>query len=174
MTGWVMLGLEASGRNPLDVRSGGKTPISYLRSEIERLRSPGDLERTILALRGSGLDPAPSPARTSLRPCAASACEDGSVDGQVNLTAFFVLAMRAAGAEPGGLGRPLGWLRRVQNGDGGWGFRPQAPSDPDSTGAALQALARWGPAAARARPGSAGCAGPNARTAATRWRPTGS
>jgi len=144
MTGWVMLGLEASGRNPLDVRSGGKTPISYLRSEIERLRSPGDLERTILALRGSGLDPRAFAGADLVAALRRKRDRDGSVDGQVNLTAFFVLAMRAAGAEPGGLGRPLGWLRRVQNGDGGWGFRPQAPSDPDSTGAALQALAAAG------------------------------
>ena len=144
MTGWVMLGLEASGRNPLDVRSGGETPISYLRSEIERLRSPGDLERTILALRGSGLDPRAFAGADLVAALRRKRDRDGSVDGQVNLTAFFVLAMRAAGAEPGGLGRPLGWLRRVQNGDGGWGFRPQAPSDPDSTGAALQALAAAG------------------------------
>jgi energy-coupling factor transport system substrate-specific component len=144
MTGWVMLGLEASGRNPLDVRSGGKTPVSYLRSEIERLRSPGDLERTILALRGSGLDPRAFAGADLVAALRRKRDRDGSVDGQVNLTAFFVLAMRAAGAEPGGLGRPLGWLRRVQNGDGGWGFRPQAPSDPDSTGAALQALAAAG------------------------------
>jgi energy-coupling factor transport system substrate-specific component len=144
MTGWVMLGLEASGRNPLDVRSGGKTPISYLRSEIERLRSPGDLERTILALRGSGLDPRAFAGTDLVAALRRKRDRDGSVEEQVNLTAFFVLAMRAAGAEPGGLGGPLGWLRRVQNGDGGWGFRPQAPSDPDSTGAALQALAAAG------------------------------
>ena len=144
MTGWVMLGLEASGRNPRDVRSRGQTPISYLRSEIERLRSPGDLERTILALRGAGLDPRAFAGADLVAALRRKRDRDGSVDGQVNLTAFFVLAMRAAGAEPGGLGRPVGWLRRVQNGDGGWGFRPQAPSDPDSTGAALQALAAAG------------------------------
>ena len=57
MTGWVMLGLEAAGRNPLDVRSGGETPVDYLRSQVDRLRSTGDLERTILALDGGGLDP---------------------------------------------------------------------------------------------------------------------
>ena len=144
MTGWVMLGLEASGRNPRDVRSRGQTPVSYLRSEIERLRSPGDLERTILALRGAGLDPRAFAGADLVAALRRKRDRDGSVDGQVNLTAFFVLAMRAAGAEPGGLGRPVGWLRRVQNGDGGWGFRPQAPSDPDSTGAALQALAAAG------------------------------
>ena len=59
MTGWAMLGLEAAGTNPLDLRRGGETPISYLRAEAGRLRSAGDLERTILALEGAGRRPAP-------------------------------------------------------------------------------------------------------------------
>ena len=59
MTGWVMLGLEAAGRNPLDVREGGETPVSYLREQGARLRSTGDLERTILALEAAGHRPAP-------------------------------------------------------------------------------------------------------------------
>ena len=33
MTGWAMLGLEAAGRNPLDVeRTAGATPVDYLRA----------------------------------------------------------------------------------------------------------------------------------------------
>jgi energy-coupling factor transport system substrate-specific component len=144
ITGWVMLGLEAGGHNPLDVRSGGETPVSYLRAQIGRLRSPGDLERTILALDGAGLDPRDFAGADLVAALRSKRDRDGSVDGQVNLTAFFVLAMRAAGADAGGLGRPLHWLRRAQNRDGGWGFRPDAPSDPDSTGAALQALAAAG------------------------------
>ena len=140
ITGWVMLGLEAAGRNPRDVRSGGETPVSYLRSQIGRLRSPGDLERTILALHGAGLDPRAFGGTDLVAALRSKRGRDGSVAGQVNLTAFFVLAMRAAGAGSGDLGRPIRWLRGAQNRDGGWGFRPEAPSDPDSTGAALQAL----------------------------------
>ena len=59
MTGWAMLGLEAAGRNPLDVGRGGETPVDYLRVEAGRLRSAGDLERTILALEAAGRRPAP-------------------------------------------------------------------------------------------------------------------
>ena len=55
--GWVVLGLEAAGRNPLDVESGGEDAISYLESEADRVRSVGDLERTILALAGRGPRP---------------------------------------------------------------------------------------------------------------------
>src|SRR5262249_36765629 len=65
---------------------------------------------------------------------------DGSWGGQVNLTAFGILALRSAGASSGN-SRSAGWLRTHQNQDGGWGFAPGTASDADSTGAALQALA---------------------------------
>ena len=151
MTGWVMLGLEAADRNPRDVRSGGRDPVAYLRSQVKRLRSAGDLERTILALVGADVSPREFAGRDLVARLRRRRSGDGSVQGQVNLTAFYMLAMRAAGARAGDLARPARWLRRAQNDDGGWGFRPGAPSDPDSTGAALQALStgpRAGPASA--------------------------
>ena len=140
ITGWVMLGLESAGRNPLDLRRGGESPISYLRSQVGRLRSDGDLERTILALRGAGIDPRRFAGHDLVAELRSRRGRDGSVDGQVNLTAFYVLAMRAAGVDPDKLGRSLGWLRRAQGPNGGWGIEPRAPSDAESTGAALQAL----------------------------------
>jgi hypothetical protein len=68
---------------------------------------------------------------------------DGSFSGQVNLTAFGVLALDAAGAH-GGNGASAAWLAGVQNPDGGWGFAAHTPSDADSTGASMQALAATG------------------------------
>jgi hypothetical protein len=68
---------------------------------------------------------------------------DGSWPGQVNPTAFGILALKAAGSAKG-LSRSAAWLRSAQNDDGGWGFARGAASDPDSTGAALQALAAAG------------------------------
>ncbi len=65
----------------------------------------------------------------------------GSFEGQVNLTAFGILALRAARVPASAQGRSAAWLREAQNGDGGWGFQTQAGSDPDSTGAAVQGLA---------------------------------
>ena len=144
MTGWAMLGLEAAGRNPRDLARGGEDPISYLVAEADRLRSVGDLERTILALVGAGVKPTNFAGRDLVAQLRGKRDGDGSVDGQVNLTAFYVLAMRAAGTEPSRLGRSRRWLTRAQAGDGGWGFQPGAPSDPDSTGAALQAIVAAG------------------------------
>jgi energy-coupling factor transport system substrate-specific component len=144
MTGWAMLGLEAAGRNPLDVRAGGATPVDYLRSQGSRLRSVGDLERTILALAGAGLDPRRFAGNDLVAELQKRRDGDASVDGQVNLTAFYALAIRAAGADPGSLKRSARWLRRAQNSDGGWGIQPAAPSEADSTGAALQGLVAAG------------------------------
>jgi hypothetical protein len=140
MTGWAMLGLEAGGRNPLDVSNGGRSPLDFLRSRVGRLRSTGDLERTILALDAAGRNARRFAGRDLVAQLRSKRSGDGSFQGQVNLTAFGVLALRSTGASASELERSAAWLRDAQNGDGGWGFNPGAPSDPDSTGAALQAL----------------------------------
>ena len=144
MTGWAMLGLEAAGTNPLDLRRGGETPVSYLRAEARRLRSAGDLERTILALEAAGVDSRRFAGNDLVERLRRRRDGDGSVDGQVNLTAFYALALRAAGSDPASLARTGRWLRRAQNDDGGWGIQPLAPSEADSTGAALQGLVAVG------------------------------
>lgn len=139
MTGWTILGLEAAGRNPLDVRRAGRSAIDYMRREADRIASTGDLERTILALEAAGLDSRSFAGRNLVAELIAKRDRDGSYQDQVNLTSFAILALRAAGASGGG--RTAEWLRDAQNADGGWGFRRDAASEADSTGAALQALA---------------------------------
>ena len=52
--------------------------------------------------------------------------------------------MRAAGADRASLAPLGGVAARAQNADGGWGIQPQAPSEADSTGAALQGLVAAG------------------------------
>jgi energy-coupling factor transport system substrate-specific component len=141
MTGWAVLGLEAAGVNPLDVSEDGRGPIDYLRSEAGSLSSTGDLERTILAIHGAGLDPRSFAGRDLVAELRSRRDSDGSWEGQTNLTAFAILAQRAAGVDAGDLGKPAAWLKRIQNKDGGWGSTAEADSEPDSTGAVLQALA---------------------------------
>jgi energy-coupling factor transport system substrate-specific component len=144
ITGWAMLGLEAAGRNPLDVREGGRTPVDFLRKRSGSIASTGDLERTILALDGAGVDVRDFVNRDLVTSLRKRRSPDGSFDGQVNLTAFGILALHAAGEGGSVVNRAAKWLRGAQNGDGGWGFQPGAASDPDSTGAVLQALAAAG------------------------------
>ena len=138
MTGWVALGLESAGINPLDF--GSPNPIFHLRRTVDEIRTTGDIERTILVLAGAGLDPRDFSGTDLVSRLRARHARNGSVSGQVNLTAFAILALEAAGAD-GGTGRSAAWLARARNPDGGWGFAPDTASDPDSTGAAMQALA---------------------------------
>jgi len=142
MTGWAMLGLESAGRNPLDL--GGRTPVDFLRAKASNVRSTGDLERTILALSGAGLGARNFGGRDLVASLRERRSGNGSFQGQVNLTAFGIFALDAAGADRSELSRSASWLRKGQNRDGGWGYQPSQASEPDSTGAALQALAAAG------------------------------
>ncbi|MGH2981228.1 MAG: hypothetical protein ACRDKV_04185 [Solirubrobacterales bacterium] len=148
MTGWAILGLEAAGINPLDLGRRGPSPVAYLRRNVADVRTPGDLARTILALRGAGVDPRRFAGRDLVARLAGRRRPSGSYQGWPNSTAFAVMALRAS-AVRGGSSRSLAWLRRVQGADGGWGAVPGAGSDPDSTGAVLQALSGGSRAARR-------------------------
>jgi energy-coupling factor transport system substrate-specific component len=139
MTGWAMIGLEASGINPGDVITGaGISPIDYLISEIAAVQSPGDLSRTILALEGAGVEPREFGGRNLVAALLGKRRPDGSYEDWPNSTAYAMLALRSAGIA--NLTDSLDWLREVQNEDGGWGDTPGAPSNADGTGAVLQAL----------------------------------
>ena len=139
MTGWAMLGLEAAGTNPLDIGRRGRTPVAYLRRNVAEVRTPGDLARTVLALNGAGVDPRRFGGRDLVARLAGRRRANGSYQGWPNSTAFAVMALRSSGAGAN-ISRSLAWLRRVQAAEGGWGAVPGAGSDPDSTGAVLQAL----------------------------------
>jgi hypothetical protein len=138
-----MAGLEATGRSPLDVGARGRTPVDYLRENLRKIRSPNELELAILALEAAGVDSGRFAGRDLSADLRRRQSADGSWQGQVNLTAYAVLALRAAGGS-GGVASAAGWLRSAQNQDGGFGFGPSQPSDPDSTGAAIQGLAAAG------------------------------
>jgi Squalene-hopene cyclase C-terminal domain/Prenyltransferase and squalene oxidase repeat len=137
VTAWAMLGLEAAGRNPLDVSSGGKTGVDYLRGEVGSLSSCGDFARTILALEGAGVDPRSFGGKNLVSALAKRRRGDGSFEGWPATTAFAIVALRSAG---GGVDSSVSWLAGAQNGDGGWGDEPGLPSTADDTGAAMQAI----------------------------------
>ena len=96
-TCWAMLGLEAAGVNPLDVRKGGKTPVDFLRGGVAKLKRPGDLARTILALEGAGVDPRDFGGHNLVSRLLAKRRDDGSYEGWPGSTAFAVMALRGAG-----------------------------------------------------------------------------
>jgi energy-coupling factor transport system substrate-specific component len=68
---------------------------------------------------------------------------DKSFARRVNLTAFAIIALRAAGHSPqfAPVREAAGWIERQQNGDGSFGFAGRGSAgDVDDTAAALQAL----------------------------------
>jgi len=138
-TAWVALGFAAAGRNPLDVSRLGRTPIDYLRSNVDELGSVGDYARTILALEASGVDPSSFGGIDLVATLRNKQAANGSWVGWPGSTAFAVIALRTAGAT-GGLDRALAWLGKVQNADGGWGDVPNSFSTADGTGAVMQAM----------------------------------
>jgi energy-coupling factor transport system substrate-specific component len=152
-TGWVALGFAAAGVNPADVaRGGGASIVDYTRARVGSLHDIGELERTVLALRAAGVSVRSFGGRDLVAAIARQRSANGSWNGNNGWTAFGVLALKASGGS--GVGRSAHWLARQQNRDGGFGFRPQAVSDVDDTGAVLQALGaaglRGSPAARRA------------------------
>ena len=157
MTGWATLGLEAAGVDPRGLRRGGKTPLSYLRSTAGDLEDAADLERTILVVEAAGLEPRRFAGRNLVRRLLKQRDSDGSWGGQVNPTAFGVLALAAAGS--GGADRSASWLVRNRNDDGGWGFAPdtQQRRRHDRGGAAGARRGRE-PAGARSAAASPTCA----------------
>jgi energy-coupling factor transport system substrate-specific component len=138
MTAWAMLGLEASGRNPLDISKEGHNAVGYLRGRVGELASPGDYARTILALEGAGVDPRSFGGHDLVSALVGMRRDNGSYEGWPGSTSFAVIALRAAGGV--GIDQSISWLAKVQNGDGGWGDVPGSPSTSDGTGAAMQAM----------------------------------
>jgi energy-coupling factor transport system substrate-specific component len=140
LTSWAMLGLEAAGRNPLDVTgAGGKGPIDFLQGHLDEVSSPGDLARTIIALEGAGADPRSFAGRDLVSALLKRRAANGSYAGWPGTTSFSVIALRTAGADEG-LSATVSWLVKVQNDDGGWGDVPGQPSNADVTGSVMQAL----------------------------------
>jgi energy-coupling factor transport system substrate-specific component len=152
-SGWAALGLAAAGVNPAQVRRDGHSLLGYIAAGAAGAHDPGSIERTILVAAAAGANPRDLRGRDLLAALMRRMRPDGSVAEQVNLTAFAVLALRAAhAAVPAAT---VTWLLRQQDGDGGFNFAAggaRATSDPDDTGAALEALAGVaGPGAARVR-----------------------
>jgi prenyltransferase beta subunit len=135
-SGWAVMGLAAAGEDP------GDAAAAYLRSEADKVRDAGDMERTILALRAAGED-----ADALLARLLAKRDEDGAIEGLTNRTAFLVLALRAAGrptSDPA-MKAATAFVAGRQNRAGGFGTAGKSsPASIDDTSAAIQALVAGG------------------------------
>ena len=144
-TSWAGLGLAAAGRNPRDVRNGGRDVIAYVRAHPPSRRADiGDTTRTILLLRAAGLPPRIG-GRDLVRELLARRRPSGAFANRVNTTAFAIFALRAAGTNDRAVRAAARWIARQANDDGGFNFAGKgAGSGIDDTGAALQGLVAAG------------------------------
>ena len=137
-TGWAALGLAAAGHD-LNRLGDAQGLMDYVRGGAGA-RDVGALERTILVVRAAGQSARSFGGRDLIAELRSHFGSDGSIAGEVNHTAFAVLALRADGIGPSA--RTLRWLVRQQQHDGGFSFSGGGgSSDVDDTGAALEALA---------------------------------
>ncbi|MFD8421582.1 prenyltransferase/squalene oxidase repeat-containing protein [Streptomyces sp. NPDC059466] len=74
---------------------------------------------------------------------AAAPC-DAKTMVDTNSTAAAVQALAALGGHDGGTREAVGWLKSVQNKDGGWGYTAGGPTDANSTSVVVGALAAAG------------------------------
>ena len=148
-TGWAALGLAAAGRNPVDVRRGGRSLLAYVRAHargITRSDDIGELTRSILVLASAGASTRAG-GRDLVAALLARRRRDGSFAGRVNTTSFAAMALRAAGRsarDP--VVRAAGrWIAGQANRDGGFNFAGRGGgSGIDDTGAAIQGLVAAG------------------------------
>lgn len=142
-TAWAAIGLAAAGRNPATQRKAGHSVLDALRSQAATLQGPGDLERTILALHACGAPTSSLAGKNLISGLVSYRSADGSFGHLLNITAFAIFALRAAGhstSDPAiaAAGR---FIASHQDSDGGYNFTGHnGPSDVDDTAAALQGL----------------------------------
>jgi energy-coupling factor transport system substrate-specific component len=142
-TAWAAIGLAAAGRNPATLRRGGRSVLDALRAQAGTLQGPGDLERTILALRACGAPTTSLAGKNLISGLVSYRSGDGSFGHLLNITAFAIFALRAAGHSAGdrAVGAAGHWIAGHQDADGGYNFTGRGgSSDVDDTAAALQAL----------------------------------
>jgi hypothetical protein len=142
-TTWSVIGLAAAGRDPARVRRRGISGTDVLWAGARLQRSTAEVARTILGLAAAGRSARRAPGADLVARLRSRQDRDGSFDGLVNVTAFAVLGLRAAGVRPSdaALQRAARALERRQNTDGGFNFSGRGPSGIDDSAGALEALA---------------------------------
>jgi hypothetical protein len=146
-TAWAAMAIAAarhSGLLPSGDDAGTET-ITYLERTVKQETGAGAIERTVLALRALGQSVTDVNGVNLLGHVEHAIGSNGSVQNKTNLTTWAILALRSADAAiPAKATR---WLEHQQDGDGGFNFATgsrSGTSDPDDTGAALEALAAAG------------------------------
>ncbi len=138
LTTWTICGLASTGQDVSTWRKSGSCPLDYLSTRAAKLKKLTELEITCLAVCCAGGNPRSFGSRNLVAEIRANTAADGHIGDLVNEHCWGVIALKAAGEiVPEGA---RAWLAARQNIDGGFGYGADTGSDPDDTGAALQAL----------------------------------
>ncbi len=137
LTAWVVLALDASGRDPATVRRDGRSAADYLIGKPYPTAT--DLELRILAFQALGRIEAAKELADRLQGLRRSS---GAIGTGLNSTIWGVLALRAVGRPAGA--KTLTYLLRSQASTGGWSWARGVAADSNDTAAAIQALVAGG------------------------------
>jgi iron complex transport system substrate-binding protein len=143
-TSWVIMAAVAAGEDPRNWANGGNSTIDYLRSMNDEILAKGgtvDIARTILTLVAIGEDPRAFCGTDYVTELKSRVKLDGQAGDHVYTTIWTIIALASVGEDTDS---SAAWLIARQNTDGGFPWTPGAESDPDDTGAALEALAASG------------------------------
>jgi len=145
LTSWAVCAIASAGKDASSWRSSGRSPLDYLAGRVAGTTKLTDLEKDCLAVCSAGLDPRSFGGRNLVEAIKSHIGGDGHIGVLVNEHCWGVIALAAAKeAVPANC---RAWLTAHQNIDGGYGYAADSGSDPDDTGAALQALVAAGESA---------------------------
>lgn len=158
-TAWVVMGLKAAYED-LGSKAwtqNGNNPASYLQGAKVSFESLNDYSRFTLACSALGIKPELN-GENMLQKLLNSQEKNGQFtlpdeagDQMINAHIWAVLAIDSTKNAPKNRAAALKWLLSAQNKDGGYGWYVGASSDPDDTGAAIQALVVLGEKPAKSK-----------------------
>ncbi|CCJ36680.1 ABC-type Fe3+-hydroxamate transport system, periplasmic component [Methanoculleus bourgensis MS2] len=141
---WTIMAAVAAGEDPRGWVKNGNSTIDYLRSMNDDILAKGgtvDIARTILTLVAVEEDPRALCGTDYVAELKSRVKPSGQAGDHVFTTIWTIIALASVGEETDA---SAAWLASQQNADGGFPWTPGAESDPDDTGAALEALAAAG------------------------------
>lgn len=137
LTSWAIAAIASAGDDPSSWRTGASL-LDFLSAASGSWSETTDLERGCLAVSCAGGDPRTFAGRNLVGEIQARMGADGHIGDLVNDHCWGIIALAQADETIPDSCRS--WLVAQQNTNGGFGYAPGAVSDPDDTGAALQAL----------------------------------
>jgi len=141
---WAIMAAVAAGEDPRGWVKDGNSTVDYLRSMNDDILAKGgtvDIARTILTLVAIEEDPRAFCGTDYVAELESRVKPGGQAGDHVFTTIWTIIALASVGEETGA---SAAWLASQQNADGGFPWTPGAESDPDDTGAALEAFAAAG------------------------------